>query len=48
MLRRLFSTIAGRGDTPVADHLVTKLVTRQTTRIADVEVPSETTGCIVA
>jgi hypothetical protein len=49
MLRRLFSTIVGRGNAPVADHPVAILVGgRSTTRIADLEAAREPTGCTAA
>jgi hypothetical protein len=48
MLRRLFSAIVGRGNAPVAAHLVTKLSGGQTTRIADLEAASQATGCTAA
>jgi hypothetical protein len=49
MLRRLFSTIVGRGNPPVADYPVAVLAGRQTTtRIADLEAAREPTGCTAA
>jgi len=48
LLGWLFSTIVGRGNAPVADHLVTKLVGGQTPRIVDLEAAREPTGCTTA